>query len=102
MRYLICLLMVVGCANLERGSDPTDVPPETPTLDGGVVELPDAGTPVDAPPDACEPPPPQCECDNDCDDGEKCHNGKCYERCWCDDDCDHGYDCRYGLCKLKY
>lgn len=99
-KILVSLLMLAGCASLERYSDDVPPPPieETPDASSPVPDVPpDAPTPP--PPDSCEPEKPQCDCDNDCGPGNKCHDGKCYERCWCDNDCDSGYDCRYGICK---
>lgn len=89
-------LGLTGCASLLRDDRPEPAP------DAGLPDVPDAALP-DAPtcePDA-PPAPPQCDCDNDCDRGEVCKFGKCFERCNCDADCDLGEACRWGICKSK-
>lgn len=105
---LLSLLMMVGCANLERGDD--GQPPIPPNWDppGDVIEIPpDAGmdAPPEVPPDAppeCPPPSPECDCNDDCGYHQACQQGKCYDRCSCDDNCDHGESCRWGVCKPNH
>lgn len=105
MRILISLffvgVFVMACASLERGSDdPVIVDAGVDAYEPGdwLDPIPDASVP-DAP--DCDPPP-QCTCDDDCGKGQKCHDGKCYDRCWCDDDCKKGYRCKFGICKPKH
>lgn len=98
MKYLM-FIALVGCASLDRDHD-VDATPETPdaSVPNPGIDVPPLDALVEVcPPDAYVPPP--CTCDADCDDGDKCHNGKCYDRCDCDGDCRPGYGCIYGLCK---
>ncbi len=50
----------------------------------------------------CNPPPPECQVDTDCADGEICEAGECVEdqspECLVDADCEAGQVCREGLC----
>jgi Cys-rich repeat protein len=114
MKYII-LVMMFGCANLDRGDQhpDTEQPPVHPELDFPIdpgepettsPDAPEVAVEPDAPevtpPDACEPVL-SCMRDADCGHGNTCRNGKCYvyEFCQSDADCVPGNECRYGLCK---
>lgn len=99
-RFILSFALLVGCANLERGSDPVDPPAPPVDVDAGLPDpqpTPDAPT---TPPDTCTSGCTNvCEDDLECGPDDKCHNGQCYERCDCDEDCDPGEKCIWGLCK---
>ena len=94
--------MFAGCASLERDINvdpPADAPDVTPPdSDPPPPPPPDA----EEPPDDCDPPPPpppECTCDEDCDNGDVCREGVCYQTCDCDYDCGNHYECRSHVCQ---
>ena len=93
---------MAGCASIDRSGEDGGVPPTVdtdPPLPPRPPYNPDASLPTPpTPPDAA---PPECTCDDDCDQGEKCSEQKCYKSCACDDDCSgpDNNSCDNGLCK---
>jgi hypothetical protein len=101
-KFVLTILLLGACASLERsGSDRDPAPDAAQTPDAGVKHPTDHVHDASVPDSCPTNPPPECECDDDCGNGSKCDDGRCYRRCSCDDDCSgpDNMSCDHGLCK---
>jgi hypothetical protein len=106
MYKFLALFALVACASVDRDlpdgeppviTDPTDTgnDPAEPTKPEDPTKPPEEPTDCTWD-DTCE-----CIYNEDCGEGQKCNDHRCYDTCRCDDDCSgpDNNSCDHGLCK---